>query len=372
MPKPARRARAARSKRETEALDRYRSMRDFEVTPEPSGAEGDEQAGADGHGRFVVQEHHARRLHWDFRLERDGVLVSWALPRGVPPDPKVNHLAVPTEDHPLSYIDFEGEIPAGNYGAGNVTIWDHGTYECEKWEDDEVMVILHGQRVTGRYVLFPTGERKWMIHRMSPPQDPDRQPLPTDLRPMEAVPGDLPAGDEDWAFEIAWDGRRVLLLGEGGRVQVQGPDGDETARWPELSRLGRALGAHQVVLDGVLVTVDDDGRPRRGGLDRRLEAVGTTTARRRAKEEPAAYMLIDLLHLDGHPTLDLPYTERVARLAALGLAGSAWQTPGHHVGDGAALLQAARTQGLAGVVAKRLDRPYRPGERSPDWVLVRA
>src|SRR5205807_5575199 len=123
-------------------LDRYRSMRDFDVTPEPGGEGGPEAEGT----RFCVQEHHARRLHWDFRLERDGVLVSWAVPKGVPPDPKTNHLAVHTEDHPLSYIDFEGEIPKGNYGGGTVKIWDHGWYELHKWEPKEVMVTLHGER----------------------------------------------------------------------------------------------------------------------------------------------------------------------------------------------------------------------------------
>jgi DNA ligase D-like protein (predicted 3'-phosphoesterase) len=116
-------------------------------------------------GTFVIQEHHARRLHWDFRLERDGVLVSWALPRGVPSDPAANHLAVHTEDHPLDYGRFEGQIPRGQYGAGAVTIWDHGTYETLKWAPGEVKVVLHGERVTGGYVLFQTKGSQWMIHR---------------------------------------------------------------------------------------------------------------------------------------------------------------------------------------------------------------
>src|SRR5205823_13915496 len=133
-------------------LDRYRAKRDFGVTPEPAG---DTDATHPGEqARFVVQEHHARRLHWDFRLERDGVLVSWALPKGVPPDPRVNHLAVPTEDHPMPYIDFAGEIPKGEYGGGTVRIWDRGTYDCHKWEPGKVEVTLHGERVAGRYALF--------------------------------------------------------------------------------------------------------------------------------------------------------------------------------------------------------------------------
>ncbi|REF37685.1 DNA ligase D-like protein (predicted 3'-phosphoesterase) [Thermasporomyces composti] len=118
---------------------------------------------------FVIQEHHARRLHWDFRLEREGVLVSWALPKGLPTDPKKNHLAVQTEDHPLEYATFEGEIPRGEYGAGTVTIWDHGTYVCERWDDREVKVVLHGKGpAQGRYALIHTHDNNWLIHRMDP------------------------------------------------------------------------------------------------------------------------------------------------------------------------------------------------------------
>src|SRR5436305_1972395 len=163
------------------ALETYRKKRDFGETPEPSP---EVELEASERPRFVVQEHHARALHWDFRLERDGVLVSWALPKGVPPDPRTNHLAVPTEDHPMSYIDFAGEIPKGNYGAGTVKLWDRGAYEVHKWEPREVMVTLHGERVQGRYVLFKTGPKAWMIHRMDPPQDPGREPMPQGLRPM--------------------------------------------------------------------------------------------------------------------------------------------------------------------------------------------
>src|SRR6476660_8502961 len=152
-------------------------MRDFGATPEPSGDE-PVPAAEDGQLRFVVQEHHATALHWDLRLERDGVLVSWAVPKGIPPDPRVNHLAVQTEDHPMQYLDFHGDIPKGSYGAGSMKVWDHGTYDIEKWTDREVMVIFHGERTTGKHVLFKTGGKNWMIHRMDPPVDPDRELIP--------------------------------------------------------------------------------------------------------------------------------------------------------------------------------------------------
>src|SRR5215207_5490036 len=154
-------------------LSEYELKRSFDKTPEPRGSKRKKGVQAN---RFVIQEHHARRLHWDLRLEHDGTLVSFALPKGVPQDPKQNRLAVHTEDHPLEYLDFEGDIPKGSYGAGKMRIWDRGTYEAEKFRDDEVEITFHGERLQGRYGLFPLARRKgeppgkdWMIHRMDPP-----------------------------------------------------------------------------------------------------------------------------------------------------------------------------------------------------------
>lgn len=151
-------------------LDAYRSKRSPERTPEPVPPEGSQPPS--GGTTFVIHEHHARQLHWDLRLERGGVLVSWALPKGMPADPETDRLAVPTEDHPLEYASFEGEIPRGQYGAGRVIIWDRGSYEIEKWTDREVKVVLRGARVSGRYTLFRTGDN-WMIHRMGRSPAPD-------------------------------------------------------------------------------------------------------------------------------------------------------------------------------------------------------
>src|SRR5947209_18487442 len=153
----------------------YRAKRDFSTTSEPSD-DGTGQTAVQT-ARFVVQEHHARRLHWDLRLEHDGVLASWAIPNGIPDNPKENRKAVRTEDHPLEYIDFEGQIPKGEYGAGKMKIWDSGTYDAEKFRDDEVILTFRGERLNGRYALFQAGSAKdWMIHRMDPPVDPDRAP----------------------------------------------------------------------------------------------------------------------------------------------------------------------------------------------------
>src|SRR5439155_5702881 len=182
--------------RQAAGLQSYRSKRDFGRTREPRGRGSAEASRAP---RFVIQEHSARRLHWDLRLERDGVLVCWALPKGLPEAPKENRFAAATEKHTLEYLDFHGEIPAGSYGAGTMTIWDRGTYECLKWEPRKVEVALHGERVDGRYALFPiaSGEapKDWMIHRMDPPEDPQREPMPERLTPMLACPGRLPSDD---------------------------------------------------------------------------------------------------------------------------------------------------------------------------------
>ena len=167
-------------------LGKYEQKRDFKKTPEPSGRKPARKKTAAKQPRFVIHEHHARSLHWDLRLERDGVLVSWAVPKGIPPDPKKNHLAVHVEDHPLDYIDFAGDIPEGNYGAGTVKIWDKGTYETEKFRDDEVMITFHGERLEGKYVLFQTKGNQWMIHRMDPPSGGAREPMPDKLEPMLA------------------------------------------------------------------------------------------------------------------------------------------------------------------------------------------
>ena len=160
--------------------------------------------------RFVVQEHSARAMHWDLRLEHEGTLASWAIPKGIPADPKRNNLAVRTEDHPLEYLDFHGEIPAGNYGAGTMRIFDRGTFELHKWRDKEVMVTFHGERVRGKYVLFRTGGKNWMIHRMDPPEDPDREPLPEKIEPMLArlrrsCPATTPLGLRDQVGRRARD-----------------------------------------------------------------------------------------------------------------------------------------------------------------------
>ncbi len=359
----------------SEGLHDYAAKRDFSATPEPGG-EGQATVSDGAPPRFVVQEHSATRLHWDLRLERGGVLVSFALPSGLPPEPGQNLMAVHTEDHPLEYLQFHGEIPAGQYGAGMMTIRDAGTYDVLKWDDGrKIEVHLHGARESARYALFPIGKdnagRDWMIHRMDPAADPDAEPMPATVAAMLARPAKaLPprARQSGWAFEIKWDGVRTIIHSTPGRMTLRSRAGNDiTAQYPELARLNRALHHHRAILDGEIVALDAEGKPSFSALQRRMH-VGRDAARKRlAQEQPVTLMLFDLLWLDGRPLTDRPYLERREALLALGLDGERWRTPDHVVGEGDALLAAARAQRLEGIIAKRLDSAYETGRRTGAW-----
>jgi bifunctional non-homologous end joining protein LigD len=350
-----------------EKLSRYQQKRDFGQTPEPAGGEGASEG-----GRFVIQQHDATRLHWDLRLEREGVLASWALPRGVPAHPAENRLAVHTEDHPLEYLEFHGEIPKGSYGAGTMEIWDRGSYECEKFREDEVIVVLHGERVSGRYALIHTRGKDWLIHRMDPPADPGSEPMPERIEPMKAVSGRLPRDDDAFGYEIKWDGIRAVVHLDAGHVKACGRSGaDFTSRYPELRELARAVGAQRMILDGELVAFDDEGRPSFQSMQARMHLASDSAVRRRMRDVPVTYVIFDLLWLDGRSTLPLPYEERRELLESLELEGPRWRVPSYHRGDGEELLEASAAQGLEGIVAKRLDCPYEPGRRASGWVKVK-
>lgn len=360
-------------------LSEYRKLRDFQRTPEPDCVDGSSEqpstaAKANASDmRFVVHEHHARRLHWDLRLEHDGVLMSWAIPNGIPHDPRENRKAIHVEDHPLSYIDFKGEIPQGNYGAGRVLIWDHGLYDCEKLREDELIVVFHGERLRGRYALFRTGgeQSDWMIHRMDPPEHP-RESMPEHLAPMLASAAGLPPDEENWGFEVKWDGVRAILYWRPGRLRIENRNlRDVTTRYPELRAIGKQLGSLEVVLDGEIFAYDERGRPSFERLQRRMHLASESAVRRLLDEVPVSYAIFDLLYLDGRSTQELTYEQRRELLEKLDLNGPAWQTPASYAGGGSELLSASAELGLEGVVAKRLDSPYLAGQRSRQWLKVK-
>jgi bifunctional non-homologous end joining protein LigD len=362
-------------------LERYRDKRDFARTSEPDGAA---PGTSDDAPRFVVQEHHATRLHWDLRLEHDGVLASWAIPNGIPPTPAENRLAVRTEDHPLQYLDFHGDIPKGEYGAGSMTIWDTGTYETHKFDDAKVEVTFHGERLNGRYGLFPIGRRAdgggsdndWMIHRMDPPapvgDGQERAPMPERVVPMLAEAGQPPRDESRWSYEVKWDGVRAIAYVKPGRLRLESRNLNEiTDAYPEVRGILLDLGMHEAVLDGEIVAFDDAGKPSFERLQRRMHVTSPTAVKRLARSTPVVYAVFDLLYLDGESLMALAYEERRERLEGLALSGPAWRVPAAHRGAGRALLAATKSQGLEGVVAKRLGSRYEPGRRNGAWIKIK-
>ncbi|WP_349675481.1 MULTISPECIES: non-homologous end-joining DNA ligase [unclassified Pseudonocardia] len=328
-------------------LDEYRRRRDPRRTPEPV-PDGDPESGGDD--RFVIQEHHATALHWDLRLERGGVLASWAVPKGLPEDSETVRMAVRTEDHPLEYLDFHGDIPRGEYGGGHMTVWDSGRYDTEKWNDNEVAVVLHGERARGRFVLLHRDggqgagrADRWLLRRTRDQpagSAPSGAPLPHD--PVAAVPTAarrLPAGD-GWRVRPVFGGRRMLVRSDGGRLTLRpigddGSPGDPVDTPAALRDLGPELGAGGHLLDAELTG--------RGEL-----------------------WIADVLHTGGRDVRALPLDERRALLEALPLDGPHRRPVPLYPNAGARLLDAVRQQGLPGVVAVREGSPYPEGP-SDDW-----
>ncbi|WP_241385791.1 ATP-dependent DNA ligase [Rhodococcus sp. CH91] len=346
-----------------DALDAYRGKRDANRTPEPVPA----GVSSDGPGnRFVIQEHHARRLHYDLRLERDGVLASWAVPKNLPETPGRNNLAVRTEDHPIEYLTFHGTIPKGEYGAGSMTVWDTGTYDTEKWRDDEVIVRFHGERIEGRYALIRTEKDQWLAHRMKDQSEPDPdaasgersgrvKAFPHDLSPMLATPGDVSGLEaEHWAFEGKWDGYRAVAEIEDGTVKLRSRSGrDVTGDYPKLAELPTILDGHRAVLDGEIVAVDGSGVTSFSMLQRGVNY---------------EYRVFDVLYLDGVSLLRKTYDDRRSVLEALAAAADGLIVPDLLPGDGSDALARSRAENWEGVVAKRRDSVYLPGRRGAGWI----
>ena len=354
------------------SLASYRAKRRPGGTPEPIPEDAAVPKKRAGKPRFVIQEHHASSLHWDFRLEHDGVLASWALPKGLPVSPDENHLAVQVEDHPLEYGTFSGTIPQGEYGAGTVSIWDRGRYDCEKWRPREIMVVLYGKRAKGRYVLFPTKGKNWMIHRMDPAPD-GFAPLPKRMEPMLATPGQLPSGDGEWAYEFKWDGMRALLWIDGGRPRaVSRNDNDITGSFPELRDFAEAMGSRQALFDAELVVLGADGKPSFAQLQHRMHASSPASVRKFAASHPVSLVIFDLLHLDGTSLIGLDYDHRRSALEDLDIGASGWAiTPSFTSDEGSRVFRIAVDLGMEGVVAKRRSSTYQPGRRSRDWIKVK-
>ena len=335
------------------SLKTYRSKRDPSRTPEPFHGKS-----AGGGPIFVIQRHAARSLHYDLRLERDGVLASWAVPKGLPLEPGERHLAVHVEDHPLDYATFEGEIPKGQYGAGTVEIWDTGTYELlEEKRDGGLTVRLDGRRYDGVWTLVPAhldGKPKnWLLLRK------DTAAKTRAYTPMLASLADALPGGAGWSFEPKWDGYRAIATVDGDRVTLRSRNANDlTARFAQVARaLAPAVKSSTAVLDGEICALDQNGRSSFSLLQR---GEGTTV-----------FVAFDVLDLDGEPLLELPLVERRARLAKLLDTRATGVILSPVFTDGEALLGVAREQQLEGVVAKRDSSRYQPGRRSSDWRKIK-
>jgi bifunctional non-homologous end joining protein LigD len=349
-----------------EPLKEYERKRDFAGTPEPApsapGGRGDS---------FVIQKHDATRLHYDLRLEHDGVLASWAVPRGLPLRPGDKRLAVHTEDHPLEYGGFEGWIPKGHYGAGEVRIFDRGAYELLEWKDDKVMFRLHGSRHRGEYHLIKTST-DWLVFLSKSSAEEQPEPPPS-LAPMLADPGHRPFDDPGWRFEPKLDGIRTLAyVSTDGTRLVSRRGRDQTAQYPELDNLARFVNALQAVVDGEIVAADEEGRPSFERLQQRMNLSSPRDIDRARTRVPVSLFLFDLLWLDDRDLTQAPLEERRRLLEEIVTVTGPVGVTVLVDGGGSEFFEHARRLGFEGIIAKRLGSPYLPGRRTKDWRKVKA
>ena len=344
------------------SLKDYERKRTRGKTPEPFAPSDSAQRRRGKAPVFVIQRHDARRLHYDFRLERDGALASWAVPKGVPLEPGTQHLAVHVEDHPLSYATFEGEIPAGNYGAGSVEIWDSGTYELiEEKPNGGLTVRLHGKRLEGLWALVPAklsgDEKNWLLVKK-------KEDAPTAQRrrsyaPMLAALAEGVPPGSDWLHEVKWDGYRAIVTLAGGEAELTSRNGNSlTERFQSVAKaVEQAVKTTDCVLDGEVCALDEQGRASFSAMQQ--------------GSGPLVLYLFDVLEIEGEPVIDLPFTERRQRLDALLDRRNKTVRLSDAFDDGEALYAAASKERLEGIVSKRAASRYAPGKRSREWLKVK-
>jgi bifunctional non-homologous end joining protein LigD len=348
-------------------LGEYLRRRDLVVTPEPGPRVATKPRG----DSFVIQKHRATRLHYDTRLERDGVLVSWAVPRGLPVKKGEKHLAVQTEDHPLEYGSFEGLIPEGHYGAGPVRIFDAGTYEALEWTDKKVTFRLHGDRYQGAEFHMVKTATDWLVFLARPEVIPQGVVPRGVFHPMMAEGGYQPFDHPDWSFEPKLDGVRTLIEVDMESTRLVSRNGrDQTAQYPELATVHEYVTQFSAVLDGEIVAMDE-GRPSFERLQQRINLQAPSDIEKARRKIPVEVYVFDVLWLDGEDLTRRPLEERRSILDPLIVPGHRVLKTLHVDGEGIPLAQAARAQGFEGVVAKKLGTIYRPGRRSSDWRKIK-
>ena len=356
----------------------YDQKRRFDETPEPPPeVTGDVDPGTAPAGKtFVIHQHHATRLHFDLRLEmmngKTPVLVSWAVPKNLPLKPGKMHLAVHVEDHPFEYGTFSGTIPKGNYGAGEVRVFDHGTYEVLEQEPGKLSFRLEGQRAKGVWHLFQTkkdDEKNWLV-RIRQDERPEPEPLPP-LLPMMATLTQEAFDDDGWIFEPKWDGVRALATCSVDETMLMSRNqNDITATYPELGKLHERLVCFDAIVDGEIVAMHQ-GRPSFERLQSRINLQNPHEVARMVKQIPVSFIAYDLLYLDGKSLIKKPLEERKELLDELVVVSDNVQVSPYVRGEGTTLYEAACAQNLEGIVAKRLGCPYRPGRRGKEWLKIK-
>jgi bifunctional non-homologous end joining protein LigD len=347
-----------------EQLADYSRRRSFEKTSEPPPA-----VIISGGSAFVVHRHHASRLHYDLRLEQNGVLKSWAVPKGLPPRPGIMRLAVSVEDHPREYVNFEGEIPKGEYGGGMMWRFAQGRYEITKQKKDGFYFRLQSPQLNAEYRIHCTKENQWLLERVDHPQV---EWLHGFIQPMLARPADGPPDFGDYVYEVKWDGIRALISLDEGEVTIRGRNGlDITKQFPELLIPEEAFRATSAVFDGEIVCLDGEGKPIFADVIRRMQQSTEGGITRAKARYPAACYLFDCLYLDGRPIISEPLSRRREWLEDAIKTNSAYRVSGT-MQEGAAFFDAVKKIGLEGIMAKQRSSVYQPGKRSDAWMKIKS
>lgn len=346
-----------------EQLESYEKKRDFRKTPEP------EARILEGSGTsFVVHRHHASHLHYDLRLEQDGVLKSWAVPRGLPPHPGVKRLAVQTEDHPMKYLTFDGEIPKGQYGAGEMWIYALGKYQITKEKKDGFYFRLSSREVSGEYRIYKIKAKEWLLERVDTPQV---NFLQDPIEPMLSGSADVPPTGDNYLHEIKWDGIRALIALEDGQVRIRSRNQNEiTKQFPELTVADKSFRATCGLFDAEIVCLDKSGKADFKKVIHRLMSTGETSIQKSVKTSPAYCYIFDCLYMDGRSLINEPLEKRREWLKDAIKSDTPYRIS-EAVEDGNALFEAAREHQLEGIISKERSGKYLPGKRSDSWLKVK-
>jgi bifunctional non-homologous end joining protein LigD len=346
-----------------EQLETYEKKRDFKKTPEPVA-----EIITGTNSNFVVHRHHASHLHYDLRLEQEGVLKSWAVPRGLPPRPGIKRLAVQTEDHPMEYLTFNGKIPKGQYGGGDMWIYALGKYQVTKEKKDGFYFRLNSKEMTGEYRMHRTKEKEYLLERVDEPQvdyvNQFIEPMLSEIRDT------TPRGD-DYVYEVKWDGIRALISYEEGKLRIMTRNKhDVTAQFPELLDGEKAFRATNAVFDAEIVSLDETGKPVFKKVINRLMTSGETSIQKASRANPCCCYIFDCLYLDGRSLLNEPLLKRKEWLKDSIRADTPYRVS-DFVLDGESLLEAAREHGLEGIMAKKADSKYLPAKRTDCWYKIK-